>query len=336
MGPAAANIAASAPARKQREVRMVPARAKRSPTDAPKTTQGRHAGSVRPRHIVVVQHLRALLQLTAHGAPAARSADRLGWLPNLHGEPPMAFALKTAVAIVAIHCTAIALADPTPAPVAKPFPASPAPVAQATPTAADATPAAKGDEPSIAPPAPDASPKKVEEAKEVAKTAELTPLVPNPKDATRPAFQLYAEIDIPILAVGTVFAAARRTKTQPAFCAPQCDAVSLNALDKLTAGYYSAGWSRASDVGLYGLGAAAAVLLLTDEGFLNALNDGVVIGEATLSATAVASIMTLAAGRPRPFLYGDPNSPDGYKAPLSIRNSGNAALSFLSSHTDRK
>ena len=57
------------------------------------------------------------------------------------------------------------------------------------------------------------------------------------------------------------------------------------------------------------------------------------VAEATLSATAVASIMTLAAGRPRPFLYGDPNSPDGYKAPLSIRNSGNAALSFLSSHT---
>jgi len=58
-----------------------------------------------------------------------------------------------------------------------------------------------------------------------------------------------------------------------------------------------------------------------------------VIGEATLSATAAASIMTLAAGRPRPFLYGDPSFPSGYKAPLSIRNSGDASLSFLSSHT---
>jgi undecaprenyl-diphosphatase len=58
----------------------------------------------------------------------------------------------------------------------------------------------------------------------------------------------------------------------------------------------------------------------------------VVIGEATLSATAVASIMTLAAGRPRPFLYGDPAFPAGYKAPLSVRNSGDASLSFLSSH----
>src|SRR5262249_48087881 len=44
-------------------------------------------------------------------------------------------------------------------------------------------------------------------------------------------------------------------------------------------------------------------------------------------------IMTLAAGRPRPFLYGDPAAPSGYTAPLSIRNGGDANLSFLSSHT---
>jgi membrane-associated phospholipid phosphatase len=84
---------------------------------------------------------------------------------------------------------------------------------------------------------------------------------------------------------------------------------------------------------LWGLGAATAGLLVADEGVLAALNDGVVIGEATLSATALASIMTLAAGRPRPLLYGDPSAPNGYKAPLSIRNSGDAGLSFLSSHT---
>jgi membrane-associated phospholipid phosphatase len=36
--------------------------------------------------------------------------------------------------------------------------------------------------------------------------------------------------------------------------------------------------------------------------------------------------MTLASGRPRPFLYGE-------KAPLSARNSADAGLSFLSSHT---
>jgi membrane-associated phospholipid phosphatase len=222
--------------------------------------------------------------------------------------------LKTAVAITLVFWSATALAIPN---HADPDPAAPAPDAG----------------PSIAPPASDAPPEKVEEAKEVAKTAELTPIIPNPKDATRPAFQLYAEIDVPILAVGSVFALARQTKTQPAFCAPMCDSVGLNAIDKLTSGYYSAGWSNASDYMLYGLGAAAAGLLIADEGVLNTLNDGVVIGEATLSATAVASIMTLAAGRPRPFLYGDPTIPTGYKAPPDIRNGGDAGLSFLSSHT---
>lgn len=187
----------------------------------------------------------------------------------------------------------------------------------------------------IAPPAPDAPPQQVEQAKEIADKAKLTPIIPNPNSPTRPAYQLYAEIDVPILAVGAVFALARLEKTslnQPAFCAPLCKDSSepggapLNALDALTKGRYSAGWSTASDFELYGLGAATAALLLSDEGLLNAMNDAVVIGEATLSATAVANIMTLTAGRPRPFLYGT-------NAPESVRNSADAALSFLSSHT---
>jgi membrane-associated phospholipid phosphatase len=231
--------------------------------------------------------------------------------------------LKVAVVITVLQASVAALADPGPA----------AGTAPATPTPATGDSTAPAENAGIAPPAPDASPKKVEEAKEVAKTAELTPIIPNPDDATRPAFQLYAEIDVPILAVGTVFALARQTKLQPAFCAPACDSVGLNPIDRWTAGYYSSGWSTASDFTLYGLGAASAALLVADEGVLSALNDAVVIGEATLSATAVASIMTLAAGRPRPFMYGDPAIPSGYKAPLSIRNSGDAALSFLSSHT---
>jgi membrane-associated phospholipid phosphatase len=237
---------------------------------------------------------------------------------------------STAVAITWVFgaATAVAGTDPGGGPTAATAPGASSPASAGTTPAG--TPAA--DDPNIAPPAPDAPPRKVEEAKEVAKTAELTPIVPNPHDALRPAFQLYAEIDPPILAVGAVFVLGRRYKTQPAFCAPACDSVKLNAVDKLTAGYYSAGWSNASDYLLYGLGAATAGLLVADEGLLNALNDGVVIGEATLSATAVASIMTLAAGRPRPFLYGDPAFPDGYKAPQSIRNSGDAGLSFLSSH----
>jgi membrane-associated phospholipid phosphatase len=209
---------------------------------------------------------------------------------------------------------------------------STAPPSTSTPPA-PSTEKAPDDTPGIATPAPDAPPAKVEDAKDVAKEAALTPIIPNPDDVTRPAFLLYAEIDVPILAVGAVFVLARRTKTEPAFCAPACDRVELNRLDNLTAGYYSAGWSRFSDYLQYGLATSAAALLLVDEGVLAALNDGVVLLESTLSASSVSSIMTLAAGRPRPFLYGDPDNPDGFKAPLSIRNSANASLSFLSGHT---
>ena len=184
------------------------------------------------------------------------------------------------------------------------------------------------DRSTIAPPAPNASPQKIEEAQKVAEKAKLTPIITDWNNPTRPAFQLYAEIDVPILAVGTVFALSRLIKQQPAYCAPECTYATapVNALDKLTAGYYSSGWATASDFELYGLGAAAAALLISDEGVLATLNDAVVVGEATLSATAVANIMTIAAGRPRPFLYSE-------KAPLSVRNSADAGLSFISGHT---
>jgi membrane-associated phospholipid phosphatase len=62
-----------------------------------------------------------------------------------------------------------------------------------------------------------------------------------------------------------------------------------------------------------------------DEGFLDALNDSVIIAESALTATALSSLITLAAGRPRPFLYGD-------KAPLRERESPDAGFSFVSSH----
>jgi membrane-associated phospholipid phosphatase len=122
-----------------------------------------------------------------------------------------------------------------------------------------------------------------------------------------------------------VFAEARLVRSQAAYCAPKCDPSGLNAIDRSTAGYWSPGWQTASDYGLYAVGVGAAALIFADEGFLPGLNDSVVVAESALAATAVASIMTLAAGRPRPFLYGD-------KAPLSARTSADAGLSFLSSH----
>jgi len=197
-------------------------------------------------------------------------------------------------------------------------------VARAEETAGEDAPKSAADS-TIATPSPDAPPQKVDDAKKTAKAAALTPIVPSPKNPLRPAFQLYAEIDLPILAVGIVFAEARLVRSQPAYCAPLCNRNDLNAIDRVTAGYWSPGWQTASDYGLYAVGVGAATLIFADEGILPGLNDSVVVAESALAATAVASVMTLAAGRPRPFLYGE-------KAPLSERNSADAGLSFLSSH----
>jgi membrane-associated phospholipid phosphatase len=194
-----------------------------------------------------------------------------------------------------------------------------------TPAAGDAP--TRANNPAIAPPSPEAPPEKVEDAKKTAKAAALTPIVPSPKNPLHPAFQLYAEIDLPLLGIGLTFAGARWVRSQKASCGiPPCDPSGLNALDRTTAGYWSPGWQTASDYGLYALGAGAATLLFVDEGLLPGLNDGVVIVESALAGTALASIMTLAAGRPRPFLYGE-------KAPDSVRNSPDAGLSYLSSHS---
>jgi membrane-associated phospholipid phosphatase len=184
----------------------------------------------------------------------------------------------------------------------------------------------------IATPAPDAPPVKVEHAKEIAKAAALHPIIPDPGNPKQPAYLLYAEIDPPILATGLVFMFGRNVQLRALSCGapdpndPVCPQTGLNAVDRLTAGRFSTKWSLASDIGLYTLYAGTAGVLLADEGVRNALNDAVVVGEATMSATAVASIMTLAAGRPRPFTYGD-------AAPANLRKGPDASLSFISSHT---
>lgn len=155
--------------------------------------------------------------------------------------------------------------------------------------------------------------------------AEPTPIVRGPGASELPAFQLYAEYDLPVLGVGLVFAASRLVREQPAYCAPLCDKADLNPIDRTTAGYWSPAWRLTSDLGLVALMGAAGTLLLVDEGFSNALNDGVVVAESALASIATVSIMTLAASRPRPFLYGE-------DAPLKDRKSSDASLSFLSSH----
>jgi membrane-associated phospholipid phosphatase len=253
--------------------------------------------------------------LTRHPTYADAVIDRE---PSRMRRPFRRGGLASAAALAAL------MAMTGPARATAPRPAAAPPPSEATTPGTPANAPTEG-EPSIAPPAPAASPQKVEEAKGTAKAAELHPIVPSPENPLRPAFQLYAEIDLPLLGIGLVFAGARAIRTQQAFCAPLCDRAPLNSLDRLTAGYWSPGWQKASSVGLYGLAAGAATLLLVDEGPLPALNDAVVVAESALAGTAVASMLTLAASRPRPFVYGE-------KAPLSARNSANGSLSFLSSH----
>jgi len=179
--------------------------------------------------------------------------------------------------------------------------------------------------PRIAPPSPAASPDDVEQAKAAAEKAAPTPIVPSPTNPLRPAFQLYAELDLPVLAIGLVFGEARAFRAQKAYCAPLCDASTLNAVDRVTAGYWSPRWQTASDYGLYAVFLGAGAALLADEGLSSGLNDLVVVAESGLAATALASIMTIASARPRPYMYGE-------KAPLDARNSPDGGLSFLSSH----
>ena len=184
---------------------------------------------------------------------------------------------------------------------------------------------ADSTEPLIAEPSATASRVNVQKAEQMAQAAALTPIRPSPLNPLQPAFQLYAEVDLPVLGLGLVLGTARLFRSQKAYCAPQCDPKELNAFDRSTAGFWSPSWSLASDLGMYGLAAASAALLIADEGALDALNDSVVIAESALTATALSSVLTLAAGRPRPFMYGE-------KAPLSARESADAGLSFVSSH----
>jgi len=228
----------------------------------------------------------------------------------------LAFAVSLSGATNAYAQASPAVAEqPKPGEPELPLPSSAAPP-QAAPSPSQAPP--------LSPSATD--PSKATQAARQAKEAELTPIVPSPRDVTRPAFQLYAETDLPVLGIGVVLTSAHLIRTQGAYCAPQCNPADLNSLDRTTAGYWSPAWTNASDIAISAMMGGTAIALAVDEGPLPALNDAVVITEAGLSATAFSSILTLAAGRPRPFVYGD-------KAPLSTRNSANGALSFLSNHT---
>jgi membrane-associated phospholipid phosphatase len=167
----------------------------------------------------------------------------------------------------------------------------------------------------------------------------VTPILPEPAKAPRRAYQLYWEIDLPVLGVSAVLGGARMARTEgntPAFCVQQipeedrvtvaCDPSALNFLDRPVAGRWSQGWSDFTDYMLLGMGAAPVALLWVDEGLLSMLNDVVVIYQATLIAATLSGLSSLSAGRGRPYVYGT-------EAPLGVRSSTEAGLAFFSGHS---
>jgi hypothetical protein len=147
----------------------------------------------------------------------------------------------------------------------------------------------------------------------------------DPDPASLPAYRLRLGIDLPVIGALAVITSTRLFKSGSASCAPLCDRSNVNALDRVTAGYYSTGWQRAADIGLYGILVGSAAALAIDEGFVNGLNDATVVTESILASSAISSMLTLQAGRPRPLLYSE-------KAPLSRRTGADAGMSFLSGH----
>jgi membrane-associated phospholipid phosphatase len=152
-------------------------------------------------------------------------------------------------------------------------------------------------------------------------------LAPSIAVAGEPAYRLVPALDIPVAAASLAISAATLLSTpiSPAWCAPRCDPSTLPGIDSGLAGRWDTGFRTVSDVGL-GVAVAGSVLLLgLVEDLGDAAQDGAVVLESVLVASALQTLTAMAVRRPRPFLYGD-------TAPLSDRTSPSAGLSFFSGH----
>ncbi|HTR49394.1 MAG TPA: phosphatase PAP2 family protein [Kofleriaceae bacterium] len=146
-------------------------------------------------------------------------------------------------------------------------------------------------------------------------------------DTSGPAYQLQAEVDVPVIAIATLATGAWfLDDLGPAWCAPRCDPSQLDALDRPFAGRYVPAWTTAGTITAVALLAAPPIILLATEGSRHAANDTIVLAEAVLCASGLGAVAQTAVRRPRPFLYGT-------AAPLSDREDTNASFSFFSGHT---
>jgi len=141
-----------------------------------------------------------------------------------------------------------------------------------------------------------------------------------------PAYRLEAGIDVPALVIPAVLSASwlLGPELEPPYCAPACDPETVNAIDRPAAGLYSARWATAGDVSTVAVLASMPIFLALAEPPGHALNDFVVVAQATLFASATQVMTSFATSRPRPRVYGDEN-PD----PVD----GVDARSFFSGHT---
>jgi membrane-associated phospholipid phosphatase len=186
--------------------------------------------------------------------------------------------------------------------------------------------------------AKDVSPDEIvgqEGGRTVAAKREVTPIVPEPTERPSRAYQLYWELDVPLLAAAIVLGGGSMIRTSesasPAYCVTQsdpdpCDKSDLNPLDRAFAGRYSPPWSDASDYAALALAISPIAVLWPDAGFVNMLNDTVVVYQSALIAVALQGLSSTGTGRGRPYVYGD-------EAPRDLRHSPAGAMSYFSGHT---
>lgn len=142
-----------------------------------------------------------------------------------------------------------------------------------------------------------------------------------------PAYRLRLDLDLSIVLVGGATASSFFVidEVSAGTCGTNCDRSRINFIDRPAAGRYDVGWSNVGDIAVAGTMAFPLLTLVLGEGFRHGLNDGVVVAEAALLASALQVLTSSAIGRPRPRVYGD-------DAPLEERTDANSTRSFFSGH----